>query len=180
MNIPKVLNSEEAYKGKIISIRKDTLTRGDGKNFIRETAVSSDAVAVVAMDEQRRILMIRQYRHPMGQPVWEIPAGKMDICGEKPEETAIRELQEETDTTAEDITLLTIFYNSAGWTNEKTYVYLAKNLKEVPEFKRENEEADIEKKWIALDDAYELVRTGELADAKTVIGILLAFESERL
>ena len=180
MNIPKVLSSEEVYKGKIISIRKDTLTRGDGKNFIRETAVSSDAVAVVAMDEQRRILMIRQYRHPMGQPVWEIPAGKMDICGEKPEETAIRELQEETDTTAEDITLLTIFYNSAGWTNEKTYVYLTKNLKEVPEFKRENEEADIEKKWIALDDAYELVRTGELADAKTVIGILLAFESERL
>ena len=114
MNIPKVLSSEEVYKGKIISIRKDTLTRGDGKNFIRETAVSSDAVAVVAMDEQRRILMIRQYRHPMGQPVWEIPAGKMDICGEKPEETAIRELQEETDTTAEDITLLTIFYNSAG------------------------------------------------------------------
>lgn len=67
-----------------------------------------------------------------------------------------------------------------GWTNEKTYVYLAKNLKEVPEFKRENEEADIKKKWIALDDAYELVRTGKLADAKTVIGILLAFESERL
>ena len=77
MNIPKVLSSEEVYKGKIISIRKDTLTRGDGKNFIRETAVSSDAVAVVAMDEQRRILMIRQYRHPMGQPVWEIPAGSM-------------------------------------------------------------------------------------------------------
>lgn len=63
MNIPKVLNSEEVYKGKIISIRKDTLTRGDGKSFIRETAISNDAVAVVAMDEQRRILLIRQYRH---------------------------------------------------------------------------------------------------------------------
>ena len=180
MNIPKVLNSEEVYKGKIISIRKDTLTRGDGKSFVRETAVSSDAVAVVAMDDQNRILLIHQYRHPMGKPIWEIPAGKMDVRGEQPEETAIRELQEETDTTAESVRLLTIFYNSAGWTNEKTYVYLVKNLKEVPEFKRENEEADIEKKWIALDDAYELVRTGELADAKTVIGILLAFESERL
>ena len=178
MNIPKVLNSEEVYKGKIISIRKDTLTRGDGKSFIRETAISNDAVAVVAMDEQRRILLIRQYRHPMGGPVWEIPAGKMDICGEKPEETAIRELQEETDTMAESVKLLTVFYNSAGWTNEKTYVYLVKNLKEVPEFKRENEEADIEKKWISLDEAYELVLTGELADAKTVIGILLTFEAE--
>ena len=179
MNIPKVLDSEEVYKGKIISIRKDTLTRGDGKKFIRETAVSSDAVAVVAMDEQSRILLIRQYRHPMKQPVWEIPAGKMDVDGERPEETAIRELQEETDTTAESVELLTLFYNSVGWTNEKTYVYLVKNLREVPEFKRENEEADIEKKWIALDEAYDLVRTGELADAKTVIGILLTFEKEK-
>ena len=66
-----------------------------------------------------------------------------------------------------------MFLNSAGWTNEKTYVYLAKGLKDVPEFQRENEEADIEKKWISLDEAYDLVRKGELSDAKTVIGILL-------
>ena len=174
MIIPKVLESEEVYKGKIITIKRDTLTRGDGKNFVRETAVSSDAVAVVAIDEQGRILLIRQYRHPMGRPVWEIPAGKMDVDGEQPEETAIRELQEETDTTAESVELLTLFLNSAGWTNEKTYVYLAKGLRDVPEFQRENEEADIEKKWVSLDDAYEMVRTGELDDAKTVIGILLA------
>lgn len=174
MIIPEVLESEEVYKGKIITIKRDTLTRGDGKNFVRETAVSNDAVAVVAIDEQGRILLIRQYRHPMGRPVWEIPAGKMDVDGEQPEETAIRELQEETDTTAESVELLTLFLNSAGWTNEKTYVYLAKGLRDVPEFQRENEEADIEKKWVSLDDAYEMVRTGELDDAKTVIGILLA------
>ena len=174
MIIPEVLESEEVYKGKIITIKRDTLTRGDGKNFVRETAVSSDAVAVVAIDEQGRILLIRQYRHPMGRPVWEIPAGKMDVDGERPEETAIRELQEETDTTAESVELLTLFLNSAGWTNEKTYVYLAKGLRDVPEFQRENEEADIEKKWVSLEDAYEMVRTGELDDAKTVIGILLA------
>lgn len=174
MVIPKVLNSEEVYKGKIISIRRDTLTRGDGKNFVRETAVSTDAVAVVAVDEQSRILLIRQYRHPMGRPIWEIPAGKMDVDGETPEETAIRELREETDTTAESVEFLTMFLNSAGWTNEKTYVYLAKGLKNVPEFHRENEEADIEKKWLFLDEAYDLVQSGQLSDAKTVIGILLA------
>lgn len=174
MIIPEVLESEEVYKGKIITIKRDTLTRGDGKNFVRETAVSSDAVAVVAIDEQGRILLIRQYRHPMGRPVWEIPAGKMDVDGEQPEETAIRELQEETDTTAESVELLTLFLNSAGWTNEKTYVYMAKGLRNVPEFQRENEEADIEKKWVSLEDAYEMVITGELDDAKTVIGILLA------
>ena len=174
MIIPEVLESEEVYKGKIITIKRDTLTRGDGKNFVRETAVSSDAVAVVAIDEQGRILLIRQYRQPGGGPVWESPAGKMDGDGEQPEETAIRELQEETDTTAESVELLTLFLNSAGWTNEKTYVYLAKGLRNVPEFQRENEEADIEKKWVSLEDAYEMVITGELDDAKTVIGILLA------
>ena len=63
--------------------------------------------------------------------------------------------------------------NSAGWTTERTYVYLAKGLTNVPEFERENEEADIEKKWIFLDDAVELVRSGEIDDAKTVIGILM-------
>ena len=109
----------------------------------------------------------------MGRPVWEIPAGRMDVDGEKPEETALRELREETDTTASSVELLTLFLNSAGWTTERTYVYLAKGLTNVPEFERENEEADIEKKWIFLDDAVELVRSGEIDDAKTVIGILM-------
>ena len=174
MIIPEVLESEEVYKGKIITIKRDTLTRGDGKNFVRETAVSSDAVAVVAIDEQGRILLIRQYRHPMGRPVWEIPAGRMDVDGESPEETARRELREETDTAAEDVVQLTAFANSAGWTTEKTYVCLARGLHDVPEFDRKNEEADIEKKWIPFRDALEMVKRGEIADAKSVIGITLA------
>ena len=173
MIIPKVLDSRTEYKGKIMSVRRDELTRGDGKTFIRETAVASDAVGIVALDEKGRILLIRQYRHPMGRPVWEIPAGRMDVDGEKPEETALRELREETDTTASSVELLTLFLNSAGWTTERTYVYLANGLTNVPEFERENEEADIEKKWIFLDDAVELVRSGEIDDAKTVIGILM-------
>ena len=176
MIIPKVLDSRTEYTGKIMSIRRDELTRGDGKTFIRETAVASDAVGIVAMDDKGRILLIRQYRHPMGRPVWEIPAGRMDVDGEKPEETALRELREETDTTAESVELLTPSLNSAGWTTERTYVYLAKGLTNVPEFERENEEADIEKKWIPLEEAAGLVKSGEIDDAKTVIGILLAKE----
>ena len=109
MIIPKVLESRTEYAGKIVSIRRDKLTRGDGNTFIRETAVASDAVGIVAMDDRGRILLIRQYRHPMGRPVWEIPAGRMDVEGEKPEETALRELREETDTEASSIQLLTLF-----------------------------------------------------------------------
>lgn len=174
MIIPEILESETVYTGKITSIRRDKLTRGDGETFLRETAVASDAVGIVAMDDKKRILLIRQYRHPMGRPVWEIPAGRMDVDGEKPEETALRELREETDLTAGSVELLTLFLNSAGWTTEKTYVYLARGLTDVPEFAREHEEADIEKKWISLDEAYSLVKERKIDDAKTVIGILMA------
>ena len=127
--IPKVLESQTVYEGKIFSIKRDKLTRDGRDTFVRETVVSDDAVGIVAVDGQGRILLIRQYRHPVGQPVWEIPAGKMDVKGEKPEETALRELREETDTRAAKIEFLTMFLNSAGWTTEKTYIYLARILR---------------------------------------------------
>ena len=174
--IPKALESQTVYEGKIFSIKRDKLTRDGRDTFVRETVVSDDAVGIVAVDGQGRILLIRQYRHPVGQPVWEIPAGKMDVKGEKPEETALRELREETDTRAAKIEFLTMFLNSPGWTTEKTYIYLARDLAVAPEFERKNEEADIENKWIPLAEAAKLVETGEINDAKTVIGILLAKE----
>lgn len=176
MKIPEVLETEEVFAGKIASIRRDKLTRGDGQTFIRETAVTYDSVGIVAMDDKKRILLIRQYRHPAGRPLWEIPAGRMDADGESPEETALRELREETDTSAAAVHLLTVFLNSAGWTTEKTYIYLAEGLNSMPEYERKNEEADIEKKWISLEEAFEQVKSGRIDDAKTVIGILLAKE----
>ena len=130
-------------------------------------------MAIVAVDDRNRVLLIRQYRHPMERPVWEIPAGRIDVEGEKPRETALRELKEETDTTADEIRQLTVFGNSVGWTTEKTYVFLAQGLRNVPEFDRQNEEADIEKKWIPLAEDVEMVKSGTIDDAKTIIGITL-------
>ena len=176
MIIPEVLESQTVYEGKIMSIQRDKLTRGDDNIFIRETAVAGDAVGIVALDDKGRILLVRQYRHPMRRPVWEIPAGRMDVEGERPEMTALRELREETDTEAASVEFLTVFLNSAGWTTEKTYIYLAEGLTDVSEFERQNEVADIEKKWIPLDKAVELVKTGQIDDAKTMIGILLAIK----
>lgn len=92
MIIPKILETSYPYKGKIVTIRKDKLTRDGEKTFVRETAAVADSVAIVAVDDRNRVLLIRQYRHPVGEPVWEIPAGRMDIEDEKPEQTALREL----------------------------------------------------------------------------------------
>lgn len=176
MIIPKVIESSTPYEGKIVTIKREKLIREpeSDRTFIREVAVVSDSVGIVAVDDRQRVLLIRQYRHPLGRPIWEIPAGRMDVDGESPEETARRELREETDTVAEDVVRLTAFANSAGWTTEKTYVCLAWGLHDVPEFDRKNEEADIEKKWIPFRDALEMVKRGEIADAKSVIGITLA------
>lgn len=100
----------------------------------------------------------------------------MDIEGEEPEQTALRELQKETDTSAEEIQYLTVFGNSVGWTTEKTYVFFARGLNDVPEYDRQNEEADIEKKWVSMSEAFDMARSGRLNDAKTIIGLLLAGE----
>lgn len=176
MIIPEVKETTKKYEGKIITIRADRLTRGDGKLFTREVAVVSDSVAVVAVDEHKRVLLIRQYRHPMGRPVWEIPAGRMDVQGEIPAQTALRELREEADVVADYIDPLTTFGSSVGFTSEKISVFIAYGLKNVSEFERQNEEADIEKKWVPFAEALEQVKKGIIDDSKTIIGIMLAKE----
>lgn len=173
MIIPTVNKTSTPYSGKLITVRVDELSRDGGKSFVREVAVVSDSVAIVAVDSQSRVLMIRQYRHPMKRPVWEIPAGRIDTRGETTEQTALRELREETDIVAQQIQPITTFYNSGGWTTEKTHIFLARDLENVPEFARHDEEADIEKIWLPLPEALNMITKGEIDDAKTIVGILL-------
>ncbi len=176
MAIPHIEASSRVYQGAVITVEVDTLSGADGTQFTREVAVVSDAVAVVAIDERGRILLIKQYRHPMKECIWELPAGKMDVEGEAPEQTALRELCEEADILAGCVKPLTTFVNSAGWATEKTHVFLASELEPVAEFERQHEEVDIEKAWIPLQEAVTLAKDGTLTDAKTIIGILLAGE----
>ena len=174
MIIPEITDSKTTYEGKLITIRVDKLSRDGGKQFVREIAEVSDSVAISAIDQQQRILLIRQYRHPMKRPVWEIPAGRIDNLEEDPKDTALRELREEADVLAEKIQLMTVFGNSVGWTTERTYVYIAHDLKGTTEYERHNEEIDIEKIWIPIEEAQNMVADGSIDDSKTIIGILLA------
>ena len=173
----KKIDSQRIYEGAILNVRRDRVTTVKGQAF-RGIIEHNGAVAIVPITDDGNVVMVEQYRYACGQTVLEIPAGKIDKGETDPAQVAARELREETDTAAGEVEFLTLFLNSAGWTTEKTYVYLAKGLSGVPEFERENEEADIEKKWVPLQDAFEMVKSGELDDAKTVIGILLAKEHE--
>ncbi|WP_261623197.1 NUDIX domain-containing protein [Nesterenkonia marinintestina] len=133
------------------------------------------AVAVLAADDDLRVLLIRQYRHPVGEELWEIPAGLLDVEGEPPEETARRELFEEADLRAERWTPLVEHLPSPGSTDEAVRLFLAEGLHEVPEdqrHRREHEEAEIVTRWVPLSDLVEAVMSGSVRNANTVVGAL--------
>lgn len=160
----------------LLSVRTDQVRFPDNHSAERIVATHPGAVAVVALDEADRVRMIRQYRHPVGRLLWEIPAGLRDVDGEPLLENAKRELAEETGYAAREWHVLTDFYTSPGITSERIRVYLARGLHEAPDngFVREGEEKFLEYDWVSLDEALGLVQTGKLHNSATVIGILAA------
>ncbi len=149
----------------------------DGAVKRREIVETAPAVAIVALDEDGCVTLLRQYRHPLRRRMLELPAGKLDVDGEEPLAAAQRELAEEAGLAAQTWSLLTSFQNSGGWTDEHTMVYLATDLRQVapPDgFEAEAEESEIEILRVPLAAAVKRAQTGEITDAKTVIGLLLA------
>lgn len=160
-------------------VHRDVVRMPDGTEQVREYVEHFDAVAVVPVLDDSSVLLLKQYRHPLQRYLLEIPAGKLDEEGEAPEDAARRELREEVGHDAEELIELARFANSAGWTTETTTVYLGRRLHEAeaPEdFERRAEEADMEVVRIPFADALAEARSGNLIDAKTVIGLLLAAE----
>ena len=173
MTIPNIVGSSVAYQGRVITVRIDDLVESKERKYKREVAVVPDSVAVVVLDEQGRVLLIRQYRHPMKEFMWEIPAGRLDVQGEPSLDAALRELAEEVDLKASSAEELATFGNSIGWTTEMTTVYLVREFAKTDTFARRNEEASIEARWLPLAEAIEEIGSHEIRDAKTIIGLLL-------
>jgi ADP-ribose pyrophosphatase len=171
----EVEDSEVVYSG-FSTVRADRVRMPDGDLATREVVEHTDAVAVVPLADDGTVVLLRQYRHPVGEAVLEIPAGKLDVDGEAPVDAARRELLEETGLTADSLELLVTFANSSGWTDEQTTVYLARGLQEgeVPaDFTATAEEADMDIVRLPLEEALDAAQRGELTDAKTLIGLLL-------
>ena len=163
----KVLSSEMIYEGKIINLRKDKVTVINGTSY-REVVEHSGGAVLLAVTDDRRMIMVRQYRRPADKVMFEVPAGKIDP-GEDPAETAVRELKEETGYTAENVRYLCRFYPSVGFSEEVLYLYLCTGLTEGETDFDENEALDIEK-W-DIGELHEMVMRGEIDDAKTLIAI---------
>ena len=172
-----VRSTKITHNGALSNVRVDEVEMPDGSVAEREIVEHADAVAIVALEPDGNVVLIRHYRHAVRQRVLEIPAGKLDVDGEAPADAARRELAEEVGLQAGRLTELTHFHNSAGWSEEATTIYLATEVDtcDLPEgFTAEHEEADIEIVRVPLADALAKVDSGEINDAKTVIGLLLA------
>lgn len=175
-----VRDSRTVYSGAILALRVDDVEMPGGRTAEREVVEHFGAVAVVARDAQDRIAMVRQYRHPVGRRLLEIPAGLLDAASpEPPVDAARRELAEETDTAADTWRVLVDLDLSPGFTDEALRLFLAEDLHPVPAAERHDEEADMSVEWVPLDDAVAAVFAGEIVNATSVAGILALAAADR-
>jgi ADP-ribose pyrophosphatase len=168
-----VESSEDVHVGRVMALRADHVVMPGGRVATREIVEHAGAVAIAALDEDDRLMMIFQYRHAVRRRLWEIPAGLLDHAGEDPAEAAARELMEEAGLEATDWSVLVDVVPSPGFSDESVRAFLARGLTEVqrPDL-GDDEEADLELRWIPLDDAVAMVLSGEIVNAVTVASIL--------
>jgi len=172
-----VTASEVVFAGRVWSIRRDEFEY-NGATIARELMDHTGAVVVLALDEQDRILLIKQYRHPVRMREWELPAGLLDISGEDALAGARRELAEEADVEATEWNVLSDFYTSPGGSSEAIRIYLARGISASAEvFERTEEEADIEIRWVPLDDVVDAVLARRVQNPSLIVGVLAAHVS---
>jgi ADP-ribose pyrophosphatase len=162
----------EIYRGRIVNLRIERVTLPNGTAVELELMHHPGAAAVVAADEQQRVVLIRQYRYAAGGYIWELPAGVLSP-DEPPETCAARELREEAGLAATDIRRLGAILTTPGFCDERIHLFLARGLREVGH-SREADEDITELRRLPLPDALAMVRAGEIVDAKTVAGLHLA------
>lgn len=166
----KTAERNELYHGRIINLLNDKITLPNGKSAQRECVEHRGGVAVLAVDEQGFVPIVRQFRYPLRKHLWEIPAGKLEV-GEVPDEAIVRELREETGLVAEEVTRLGAFYPTCGYSNEIIRLYLAKGLAYVGA--KPDEDEFLEIKYIHIDELYQKCLSGEIEDGKTLTAVLL-------
>lgn len=165
----KTLESQRIYEGAIINLRRDKVTVQNGTSY-REIVEHNGGAVLAALTAEGKLVMVRQFRKPAERVMLEVPAGKID-AGETPMQAAVRELKEETGYTAGNVKHLLSFYPSVGYSQEQLHLYLCTDLTAGETCFDENEAIDIEEMEVEL--LFNMVQSGQIQDAKTVIAILM-------
>ncbi len=170
----RLLGEDVVYESQLLRVARGTFRAPDGSEFDRDVVHHPGWVAVVPLTEDGHVVCVRQYRAAVGEWLLEIPAGICDVEDEAAELTARRELAEEAGLAAESVELVATIHNSPGFADEKGWVFLATGLSDVPFDRQGVEEDHMEVVRVPVADAARLVADGEVTDAKTVVGLLLA------
>jgi ADP-ribose pyrophosphatase len=171
---PEVLVSDLVYEGKVWDVRSDRVRYGDGE-MVRQYVAHTGAVAILALDDEGRVLLIQQYRHPIRHRDWELPAGLLDVEGEEPLAAAKRELAEEADLVAAHWEPLVSSWTTPGGNDELIHIFLATGITAAEAaHAREEEEADIRIEWVPLAEAVAGVLDGRMRNGILSIGVLAA------
>lgn len=179
MNVPgshefDVVSSRDVHIGRVVGLRVDDVVMPGGGTSSREVVEHLGAVAVCAVDSEGAVTLIHQYRHPLRDRLWELPAGLLDADGEEPVDTARRELLEEAGLRADRWDTLVDFAASPGFTDEVVRIFLARELAEVDRQLHGEEEADLVVKKFPIAEAVRMAFTGEIINGATVSGVLAA------
>ncbi|NJI58883.1 NUDIX hydrolase [Microbacterium oxydans] len=176
---PEVLQSDLVYEGRVWDVRSDRVRYGDGE-IVRQYVDHTGAVAILALDDDGRVLLIQQYRHPIRHRDWELPAGLLDVEGEEPLAAARRELAEEADLVAAHWEPLVSSWTTPGGNDEMIHIFLATGISSAESaHDREDEEADIRVEWVPLADVVDAVLEGRMHNGILTIGVLAAAQRLR-
>ncbi|MCD6358470.1 MAG: NUDIX hydrolase [Dehalococcoidia bacterium] len=170
MNQKQSVSTREVYRGRIVNLKIETTTRADGSKKTREIVEHDDCIAVIAIDEDDNVLLVRQPREAAGKALLEIPAGGIEP-GESPIEAVHRELREETGYQPQNVARISGFYASPGYCTEYLHLYLATKLQLAPLHAEDTD--DIKLLRVPIGDALRLITSGEICDAKSIAGLLL-------
>lgn len=173
MGIVKTVRSEKKYLGKVFNLVVDDIEYPSGKPGIREVAEHPGGSVIVPMLDEKTVLLIRQFRYPIKDFIYELPAGKLD-AGEDPAKCAARELEEETGYKADTLTKLTAIYTTPGFCTELLHIYLATGLHKLPSGQRLEEGEHLTLETFTLKEAVAMVERNDIVDGKSICGLLLA------
>lgn len=168
------------HHGAIFDLRVEEVDLGH-TTVRREFIDHPGAVAIIVLDDEDRVLLLKQYRHPVRRELWEPPAGLLDIPGEPAQVSAARELAEEADLRANTWNVLVDYFTTPGGNNEALRVFLARDVEVIPpadRHERQDEEVDMEQRWVPLDEAASAVLAGNIHNPSAVVGILAAVTSK--